>query len=115
LLLLLEQGTATLNMVFWALLKEREPLPFLGDAGIARVVKEMEHAAEPPLFRTIETPGERTFRNKLTLTDAGQAVVSGARDWHSLQPVPRWVGGVQIVPGRPGWRWDESKREPVMS
>jgi hypothetical protein len=112
---LLEQETATLNTVFWALLNEREPLPFLGDAGIARVVKEMEHAAEPPLFRTIGTPGERTFRNKLTLTDAGRAVLNGTRDWHSLKPLPRWVGGVQVVPGRPGWRWNETKREPVMS
>jgi hypothetical protein len=112
---LLEQGTATLNQVFWTLLREREPLPFLGDAGVARVIKEMEHAAEPPLFRTIEAPGERTFRNKLTLTDAGRAVLRGTHDWHSLKPMPRWVGGVHVVPDRPGWRWDESKREPVMT
>jgi hypothetical protein len=107
-----EEGTVTLNKVFYTSLM-REPLFFLGDLGVARVVREMERAAEPPLVRTIETPGERAFSNKLTLTDAGRAVLSGARDWHSLKPPPRWVGGVHVIPGTPGWRWDESKREPV--
>jgi hypothetical protein len=110
--ILAEEGTLTLNKLFWTLLR-REPLFFIADAGVARVVREMERAAEPPLVRTIDVPGERTFRNKLTLTDAGRAVLSGARDWHSLKPPPRWVGGVQVIPGAPGWRWDESKREPV--
>jgi hypothetical protein len=106
-------GSPTLNTIFLELLA-REPVFFLGDAGVARVVRDMERAAESPLARTIETPGERLFRNKLTLTDAGRAVLSGARDWHSMKPLPRWVGGVHIVPGVPGWRWDASKGEPVM-
>ncbi len=107
-----EEGRITLNMLFYGLLV-REPLFLLGDAGVARVVREMERAAEPPLVRTVETPGERLFRNKLTLTDAGRDVLAGRRDWQSLKPPPRWVGGVHVVPGVPGWRWDESKCEPV--
>ena len=67
--ILAEEDTITLNKLFWTLQK-REPLFFIGDAGVARVVRDMERAAEPPLSRTIEVPGERTFRNKLTLTDA---------------------------------------------
>jgi hypothetical protein len=108
-----EDGSPTLNRIFFELMA-REPVFFLADAGVARVVREMERAEEPPIVRTIETPGERLFRNKLTLTDAGRAVLSGARDWHTLNPRPRWVGGVHIVPGAPGWRWDASKGEPVM-
>jgi hypothetical protein len=112
--ILAEEGTVTLNKVFFTILA-REPLFFVADGGVARVVREMERAAEPPIVRTIEVPGERTFRNKLTLTDAGRAVLSGTRDWQSLKPPPRWVGGVHVIPGAPGWRWDESKREPVWS
>ncbi|MGC3981406.1 MAG: DUF1835 domain-containing protein [Steroidobacteraceae bacterium] len=110
---LVEHETLKLNDLHWILTFERDPLPFLTDAGLEHVVKQMEHAAEPPLLRTLTTPGERSFNDTLTITDAGRAVISGVRDWHSLKPAPRWVGGVQIMPGRPGWRWNESTREPV--
>jgi hypothetical protein len=107
-----EEESITLNKVFWTLLK-REPLFFIGDAGVARVVRDMQRAHDPPLSRTIEMPGERAFSNKLALTDAGRAVLNRTRDWHSLQPPPRWVGGVHVQPGRPGWRWDELQNSPV--
>lgn len=103
--------TVSLNRVFWTLLK-REPLFFIGDAGVARMVRDMERAVEPPFVRTSETPGEHSFRNQLTLTDAGRDVLHAARDWHSLKP-PRWVGGVHVQPGRAGWRWDDAKRNAV--
>jgi hypothetical protein len=110
--ILAEEGSVTLAKLFWILLK-REPLFFIGDAGVARVVQEMERAIEPPVLRTIETPGERLSRNKLTLTQAGRDVLSRTRDWHSLKPPSRWVGGVHVEPGLQGWRWDEAKREAV--
>lgn len=110
--ILAEEGSVTLGKLFQTLLK-REPLFFIGDAGVARVVQEIERAVEPPVLRTIESPGERLFRNKLTLTRAGRDVLTGTRDWHSLKPPSRWVGGVHVEPGRPGWRWDEAKRESV--
>jgi hypothetical protein len=110
--ILAEEGSVALSKLAWAVLK-REPLFFIGDAGVARVVREIERAVEPPVLRTIETPGERLFRNKLTLTQAGRDMLSGTRDWHSLKPPSRWVGGVYVEPGLPGWRWDEVKREAV--
>jgi hypothetical protein len=110
--ILAEEGSVTLSRLVQAVLK-REPLFFIGDAGVARVVRETERAVEPPVLRTIQTPGERSFRNKLTLTQAGHDVLSGRRDWQSLQPPSRWVGGVHVEPGLPGWRWDEAKREAV--
>jgi hypothetical protein len=110
--ILAEEGSVTASRLVQAVLK-REPLFFIGDAGVARVVREMERAVEPAVWRTIDTPGERSFRNKLTLTQAGHDVLSGTRDWQSLQPPSRWVGGVHVEPGLPGWRWDEAKREAV--
>ena len=110
--ILAEEVSLTLDKLFWTLMK-REPLFFIGDAGVARVVREMERAVEPPVLRTIETPGERLFRNQLTLTQAGRDVLSGTRDWHSLKPPSRWVGGVHVQPSLSGWRWDEEKREAV--
>jgi hypothetical protein len=65
--------------------------------------------------RSWRQPDEREFRNVLAITDAGRDVLAGRRDWHSLKPPERWVGGVRIQPGKPGWRWDEAKRKPVMA
>jgi hypothetical protein len=110
---LAEEDGITLNKLFLTLQK-REPLFFIGDAGVARVVSDMERAAVAPLSRTIEVPGERPSRNKLTLTDAGRAVLNGTRDWQSLQPPSRWVGGVHVQPGKPGWRWDDTKGEAIL-
>jgi hypothetical protein len=101
-----------LNNIFWALMK-RAPLFQLGDGGVARVVRDMERAVEPPFFRRIGTPGERRFGNKFALTEAGRAVLNGTRDWQSLNPPPRWVGGVHVQPGVQGWRWDEVNRDAV--
>jgi hypothetical protein len=110
--ILAEKGTIMLNNIFWTLMK-RDPLFQLGDGGVARMVGDMERAVEPPFFRTIGTPGERTFGNKFTLTEAGRAVLNGTRDWQSLNPPPRWVGGVHVLPGLQGWRWDEVNRDAV--
>jgi hypothetical protein len=107
-----QQEAVSLSELFTRLM-QREALFFIGDAGVARVVREMELAVEPPLVRIIETAGERTFDNKLRLTAAGKAVLDGARDWHSLKPRQRWVGGVHVQPGLPGWRWDDANREAV--
>jgi hypothetical protein len=49
------------------------------------------------------------------VTDLGRAVLRGERDWLSLKPPARWVGGVRIAPDAPVWRWDEGKREAVGS
>jgi hypothetical protein len=110
--ILAEEETVSLNGVFRTLMR-REPLFFIGDAGVARVVRDMERAATVPVLRTSETPGERTFRNELTLTEAGRAVLNGTRDWHSLKPPRRWVGGVHVQPELPGWRWNDVKAEAV--
>jgi hypothetical protein len=107
-----EENTVTVNKLFWTL-QARESQFLLTDASIASMVSAMERAGEPPLVRRVGEPGERGFRNWLMLTDAGRAVLGGTRDWHCLKPPPRWVGGVHVIPGAPGWRWDESKREPV--
>jgi hypothetical protein len=111
---ILSEGTTTLNRVFRRLTSELEPLPFLGDWGTLRVVNDMEKASAPVFTRTRAVPDENPFRDEFTITDLGRAVLRGERDWHTLQPPPRWVGGVHVQPGVAGWRWDEKRRDAVM-
>lgn len=111
---LAQRGTCALIEIFQLLYVHGwEPLPFMGDTGLAHVIRCMEKAAEPVFVRTREQSDEREFDNKLTITDAGHDVLPGQRDWLSLRPPERWVGGVRIAPGQSVWRWDESKRQPV--
>jgi hypothetical protein len=52
-------------------------------------------------------------RWRLSLTEAGQEVLAGTRDYLALRPEPRWVGGVEIRPDAPHWRWDDAAGRPV--
>jgi hypothetical protein len=110
---ILSEGSVTLNQVFHLFNKEREPLPWIGDLGLRDVVDNMLKTTEAPMTRVMPPPGERYFRQQLTITPVGLALLRGERDWHTLQPPPRWVGGVNVRPGIPGWRWNEMKREVV--
>jgi hypothetical protein len=107
----LSERSRVLGEVMWEMIQGREPLPWITDLGLLHVVNDMLKASEPVLVRTPPEPGRRAFAQRLTITDLGRAVLRGARDWHSLMPPPRWVGGVRIRPGRPGWRWDEAHGE----
>lgn len=52
-------------------------------------------------------------KRELKLTPLGREVLSARRDWQTLNPAPRWLGGVQIAPSGKGWRWDEGQRTLV--
>ena len=71
-------------------------------------------AGSTPLLTVVRTPvDENQFRIDVAITELGRAVLRGERDWLSLSPPARWVGGVHIQPGVPAWRWDEAKRDAV--
>jgi hypothetical protein len=111
--ILSEGDTVTLDRVWQLLQREREPLPFIGDLGFLHVVEQMHKASEPVFSRAPAAAGQRPFLQQLSITDVGRAVLRGERDWRSLRPPSRWVGGVHIEPSAGGWRWDEAKRDAV--
>ena len=104
----LSERSMVLGRVMWEMIQWREPLPWMTDLGLLHVVNDMLKASEPVIVRTPPEPGQRWFAQRLAVTDLGLSVLRGARDWHSLNPPPRWVGGTRIAPGRPGWRWDQA-------
>lgn len=110
---LLAEGERTAGEAYRDLMVAREPLPWLGDLMFLTIIEEMAGAAVPP-FRTVaEAADGNPFRRRLALAPAGQEVLAGRRDWLSLGPPVRWVGGVRVAPGQPGWRWDEVACRPV--
>ena len=118
------EGLRVWGDVWWRL-KDRDPLPWVTGGLFLQIVKEMLAGTGPLLnFTRIPPLPEQTtvlFPNQLkgdcaqllSLTELGRAVLQGERDWHPLRHASYWVGGVHVQPGLPGWRWDESKRDPV--
>jgi hypothetical protein len=66
----------------------------------------------PVVAPTPDTSRELVKR-ELTVTPLGREVLSARKDWQALNTSPRWLGGIEIAPGKRVWRWDEGKRTLV--
>ncbi len=120
------EGSTAKPMRVWAdvypLLQKRDPIPWMPDLAFRNLVNDMLSMPDPALTFTripelpgrtsVEAPGP--FLQLLTITELGLAVLHGERDWLSLEWPARWVGGVHILPGVAGWRWDETLRDAVL-
>jgi hypothetical protein len=96
---------------------ERDPLPGQGDLNVRNRLLNMEGASARVYERRsgVDHNGEARppWTDVLTITDLGRAVLKGEVDFLSLVPPNRWVGGVQIRPGRRNWRWDDRSQRAI--
>ncbi len=118
---ILSERSPILLFRVWSLLTlQVDPLPYNTDLSFVNLIHYMLSAAEPVLTFLPGVLGEkpslaeRPFRQQLAITELGKAVLRGERDWLSLRPPSRWVGGVYIQPGIRGWRWDDAVRDAVL-
>lgn len=114
---LLAESEINLARLDGRLTYELDPLPGQGDLQVRDRVLNMEGASDRLFERRpgIARNGEARppWTDVLTITDLGRAVLKGDIDLMSLKPPKRWVGGVQIGPGMPDWRWDEAMKDAV--
>lgn len=111
--ILCEHSPVRRNQLF-DLLQERDPLPYNTDLSFYDLIEYLVAGSEPVLTCVSRQVSEKQIRWDLAVTELGRAVLRGARDWLSLRPPWRWVGGVQIQPGLAVWRWDEVMRDAVL-
>lgn len=111
---ILAEAPRTAGEVYAALMRRHEPLPFLGDLMFLEILLRMEQVTRPVL--SIDPPGRSQPwpRWPLAITDEGRAVLAGTRDFLTLRPPPRWVGGLRIDPAAPDWRWDAALLRPIL-
>lgn len=114
-LALLAEGDERAGRLFARLMREREPLPWLGDLMYWTILDALGRGREP-LYRTAEeaAEGESFWRRRLAITEAGRGVLARRLDRMTLDPPERWVGGVRIAPGGPVWRWDGEAGRPTL-
>lgn len=111
---LLAERPRTIGEVFRDLMQDREPLPWLGDLMLQTIVENMKRVNQPVFIAAFESDDRRWYKERLTITSIGHAILAGGLDWLSLCPPERWVGGVRIREGEPPWRWDEQRSTPVL-
>ncbi len=106
-------GPLTLGRAYGELMREREPLPWLGDTMFGWIARGLAGAEISLLAITPAADGEFWFRDMAALTPAGGQVLAGERHRLDLHPPERWVGGI-AVPGAGGsWCWDTQRERPV--
>lgn len=112
---LLAEASQSLNRLCGPMVYERDPLPGQGDFQMRDRVLGMDVAGAPVFTREPGVDREGRTRppwtDVLALTGLGQRVLAGEVDFRSLNPRPRWVGGVPIGAGEPDWRWGESMHD----
>ena len=97
---ILAEAPTSIGRMFAALTQGRELLPFLGDLMLLHIVRQMQRTRPAVLMIGA---GAEPFQRVARITRIGHEVVAGRRDYLSLNPGERWVGGV-VVDGQ--WRWD---------
>jgi len=104
-------GDMPAGQIFQILKSRREPLPFLGDQMFWHVLADLAKSTDPVILMDPESARQPWPKRIVSLRDAGKRVLAGEEDYVSIQRGTRWVGGVEIRPGRSAWRWDEEKGE----
>lgn len=112
---ILRDGSRTAGQVFRELTLNREPMPWLGDMMFWHIVHSMGKAKIPVYEISSENAKESWPKRHLSLTSTGADVLAGRRDWRSLAPPTRWLGGVEINSDHLEWRWDREKSQLVQS
>ena len=116
-LTLLAKEPHNLIKMYWTMVYYTDPLPGQGDWTVRARLLDMEGANARVYTRSPGVDREGRSRSPWTdvfeITQLGRAVLGGEVDFRSLDPPPRWVGGVQIGAGLPDWRWNEQTKDAV--
>lgn len=126
---ILSEGDRTAGQIFRGLMREKEPLPWLGDLMFWFILRSMGRISAPVFDilsqngypGTPEDPlaGDCDWASPLpprilSLTDTGRRVLEGSIDFLSLHPLERWLGGIRLDPRQPCWRWDAKRERPML-
>ncbi len=97
--ILSDKGAMTAGKLFGHLMRDYEPLPFLGDLMFWHALVDLQNASTNPLY--VAETHEPWPRRLLDITAYGSDLLSGHLDYLDSYQGERWVGGVRINPQAP--------------
>jgi hypothetical protein len=116
----IEAGHATPVAAFLEVGRRQESI-FLGDIIFYSYLERLSGKKNPlvtwsdgsPVVAPTAENSREFVKRALTVTPLGRDVLSGKKDWQTINSSTRWLGGVEIKPGDSGWRWDAHQRVVV--
>jgi len=116
----IRDGHNTPVAAFLEVAKKQESI-FLGDLVFYSYLERLSGRDNPlvtlkdgsPVIAPSSTVSREFVESELVLTPLGRDVLAGKKDWQAINNKSRWLGGVEIVPGKGGWRWDPSERRLI--
>ncbi len=112
---ILNEESITAGQLFGKLMRERDPLPWLGDVMYWFILQSMMKASLAVFEISKDDLKKPWHKRLLKITDTGQKVLAETQGWLSLNPPDRWLGGVKIDANHPCWHWDDKTGRPVLS
>lgn len=111
-----DHGDIPAGEVFRRYTNDYEPLSFMGDLGFRQCVLLPLARGAAPAIALQAGDGENWWRSTtVRLTETGAALLDDDMDWLAHAGTDRWVGGVHVVSGAPGWRFCREKERPRRS
>ncbi|HEV8589223.1 MAG TPA: hypothetical protein VGQ72_10145 [Pyrinomonadaceae bacterium] len=113
---LIARGYREFKSLFPAFIGRERDYGF-GDAQFHLVLRRMSDARRPLLRgnngdrSTLDS--ESVHRSAFEITEAGEAVLSGATDFVALNGIDLWLGGVHLREREAAWRWDDEAQSLV--
>ena len=114
-LLAVSKGADAPHILF-RVVQQLEQAVFMGDLSFWRWIDGLAFAPVP-LIAGVREGGIAAARHreevhaylmaKLSVSDAGRAVLAGKADFTALNPIDRWLGGTHLTKDNM-WRWDEA-------
>lgn len=117
----IDEGHLTPVAAFLEVARKQESI-FLGDIVFYSYLERLSANRKTALLTwkngsPVHAPTPKTARafvkGELKLTTLAYKVLGGDTDWQSVNTQTRWLGGVEVRPGAPGWRWDAEERALV--
>ena len=113
----IQGGHNTPVAAFLEVAKKQESV-FLGDLIFYFYLERLSGRDNPlvtlkdgsPVIAPSSNVSREFVESELVLTPLGREVLAGEKDWQTINKKSRWLGGVEIVPGKGGWRWDPAER-----
>ena len=101
-------------MIWFSRFGDSEPVYGLGDSQFSLALRRMTDAKGPLITKSNggnqELSPEGNHRISFEITESGEAVLNGKKDFIALNGIDIWLGGVHLAGKENGWRWDEESR-----